>query len=338
MMMAGASGEAMDSTARPHIAVTRLLPGGALERLRTASHVVVHEEDRPPSRDELLALVRDADGLLCLLTERIDAEVLDAAPRLRVVSNYAVGVNNIDVAEATRRGILVTNTPDVLTEATADFTWALILAACRRLGEGERLVRAGAWRGWSPTQLLGADVYGKTLGIVGLGRIGRAVARRAGGFAMPVLHHTQHPVDPAVERSLGARPVALDDLLRAADVVSLHVPYTPATHHLVDAARLRLMRPSAYLVNTARGPLVDEAALVEALRAGVIAGAGLDVYEREPALTPGLVELPNVVLAPHLGSATVEARTAMADLAAENLLAALAGRRPPHPVNPEVLA
>jgi glyoxylate reductase len=338
MMVAGASAEAMDSAVRPRIAVTRLLPGGALERLRTAGHVVVHEEDRPPSRDELLALVREADGLLCLLTERIDAEVLDAASRLRVVSNYAVGVNNVDVAAATRRGILVTNTPDVLTEATADFTWALILAACRRLGEGERLVRAGAWRGWSPTQLLGADVYGTTLGIVGLGRIGRAVARRAAGFAMPVLHHTQRPVDPAVEQSLGARPVALDDLLRAADVVSLHVPYTPATHHLVDAARLHLMKPSAFLINTARGPLVDEAALVEALRMGVIAGAGLDVYEREPALAPGLAELPNVVLAPHLGSATVEARSAMADLAAENLLAGLAGRRPPHPVNSEVLA
>ncbi len=322
---------------RPRIAVTRLLPGKALERLRAAGEVAVHEADRAPTREELRALVAQAEGLLCLITEQIDGALFDMAPRLRVVSNYAVGFNNVDVAEATRRGILVTNTPDVLTEATADFTWALILAAARRLGEGERLVRSGTWQGWGPMQLLGLDVYGKTLGIVGLGRIGQAVARRAAGFGMPILHHTHRPVDPAVEQELHARPTALDDLLRASDIVSLHVPYTPATHHLIDAARLRLMKPSAILVNTARGPVVDEAALAVALRDGVIAAAGLDVFEREPELAPGLIERPNAVLAPHLGSATVEARTAMADLAAENLLAGLAGRRPPRPVNPEVL-
>jgi glyoxylate reductase len=328
----------VEEPGQPRIVVTRVLPGGALERLRAAGETMLNEEDRPPMREELLRMVGEADGLLCLITERIDVEVFDAAPRLRVVSNYAVGVNNIDVDEATRRGIPVCNTPDVLTEATADFTWALILAVCRRLGEGERLVRAGAWRGWAPTQLLGADVYGKTLGIVGLGRIGQAVARRALGFGMGVLHYTRRPVDRAIEESLHAQPVELDDLLRRADIVSLNVPYTPETHHLLDARRLRLMKRSAFLVNTARGPIVDEAALVQALRDGVIAGAGLDVFEREPELAPGLTELENVVLAPHLGSATLEARTAMADLAAENLLAALAGRRPPHIVNPTVLS
>ncbi len=327
----------IESVACPRIAVTRLLPGGAIDRLRAAGDVTVHTADRAPTRDELRALARAADGLLCLLTERIDAALFDAAPRLRVVSNYAVGVDNVDVAEATRRGVLVTNTPDVLTEATADLTWALLLSACRRLGEGERLVRAGGWQGWAPMQLLGADVHGKTLGIVGLGRIGRAVARRAAGFGMVVLHHTRRPIDPAVERTLGARPAGLEELLRASDIVSLHVPHTPETHHLMDRERLRLMKRTAYLVNTTRGAVIDEAALVEALRDGTIAGAGLDVYEREPQLTPGLTALPNIVLAPHLGSATIEARTAMADLAAENLLAALAGRRPPHPVNPEVV-
>lgn len=327
----------MEQMTRPRIVVTRVLPGGALDRLRAAGDVVVNEEDRPPSRSELLALVRDADGLLCLITEHVDAEVLDAAPRLRVVSNYAVGINNVDVAAATRRGVLVANTPGVLTEATADFTWALILATCRRLAEGEQLIRSGSWRGWAPAQLLGADVHGRTLGIIGWGRIGQAVARRAVGFRMPVLYHTRRTVDSAVDWTGVARQAPLEDLLRQADVVSIHVPYLADTHHLIDAARLRQMKRTAFLINTARGSIVDEVALVEALRSGVIAGAGLDVFEHEPALAPGLIELPNVVLAPHLGSATVEARTAMADLAVENLLAALAGRRPPHPVNPEVL-
>jgi len=299
---------------RQRIAVTRLLPGGALDRLRTAGNVAVHTDDRAPTRDEVVALARDADGLLCLLTERIDAALFDATPRLRVVSNYAVGVDNIDVAEATRRGILVTNTPDVLAEATADLTWALLLAACRRLGEGERLARSGEWRGWAPMQLLGADVYGMT-----------------------ILHHTRRPVDAAVERALGARSVGLEELLRESDIVSLHVPHTAETRHFINGERLRLMKRSAYLVNTARGAVIDEAALVDALRDGIIAGAGLDVYEHEPRLTPGLLTLENVVLAPHLGSATIEARTAMAGLAADNLLTALAGLRPPHPVNSDAL-
>ncbi len=322
---------------RPRIVVTRVLPGRALERLSAAGDMLLHEEDRAPTRRELLAYVREADALLCLITERIDDEVFDAAPRLRIVSNYAVGVNNIDIAAATRRGILVTNTPNVLTETTADFTWALILAVCRRLGEGERLVRSGEWTGWSPMQLLGSYVYGKTLGIIGFGRIGQAVARRAAGFGMPVLYHSHRPADPDVERSLNARHAVLDDLLREADIVSIHVPLTSETQHMIYAARLGLMKPTAFLVNTARGPIVDEAALVQALHNGVIAGAGLDVFAREPELEPGLVDLPNAVLAPHLGSASVEARTAMADLAAENLISALADRRPPHPVNPEVL-
>jgi glyoxylate reductase len=330
--------DAVTGRSRPRIVVTRVLPGQAVQRLRAAGDVLLHEEDRAPTRQELLSHVKDADALLCLITERIDDEVFDAAPRLRIVSNYAVGVNNIDISAATRRRILVTNTPNVLTETTADFTWALILAVCRRLGEGERLVRAGEWTGWSPMQLLGSDVHGKTLGIIGFGRIGQAVARRAAGFGMPVQYYSRQPADPAVERLLNARAVALDELLREADIVSIHVPLTAETQHLIDAERLGLMKPSAFLVNTARGPIVDEAALVQALRNGVIAGAGLDVFEREPELEDGLVDLPNSVLAPHLGSASVEARTAMADLAAENLISALAGRRPPHPVNPEVLS
>lgn len=317
--------------------VTRPLPDPGTSPLRAAGLVVrQHEVDRPPTRSELLAGVADAAAVVCLLTDRIDAELLTAAPALRVVANVAVGFDNIDVTACTARGVVATNTPGVLTEATADLTWALLLAAARRLGEGERLVRAGEWEGWSPTQLVGQPVHGRTLGIVGLGAIGTAVARRAAGFGMTVLH-TSRSAHPAAEAETGAVRVALDELLRRSDVVSIHCPLTDETRHLLDAAALARMKPTAVLVNTARGAVVDEAALVDALRQGRLGAAGLDVYEREPALAPGLAELDNVVVLPHLGSATTDTRAAMVELACANVVAVLAGSTPPTPLNPDVL-
>ena len=265
-----------------------------------------------------------ADALVCLLLDRIDEAALRRMPRVRVVANCAVGVDNIDVAAATRAGVVVTNTPDVLTEATAELAFALVLAAARRLGEGERLVRSGQWSGWALDQLLGIQLAGKTFGIVGFGRIGRAVARRAEGFGMRVIH---------TSRSGG---VSVDELFATADVVSLHCPLTPETRHLVNAERLRLMKPTAILVNTARGGCVDDGALVEALTAGRIFAAALDVYNHEPAIDPRLLTCPRLVLAPHIGSATTETRTAMAQLCADAVIAVLSGRRPANIVNPEV--
>ncbi len=271
---------------------------------------------------------------MVLLTERIDGELLDAAgPQLRVVANYAVGYDNVDVAECSRRGIAVTNTPDVLTEATADLTWALLLACGRRIAEGDRWLRARRPWIWAPEFLLGVELRGRALGIVGFGRIGQAVARRAPGFGMTVLYTAAHRLEAARERELEVAWRDLDALLAEADVVSLHVPLRPETRHLIDAARLRRMKPGAILLNTARGPLVDEAALASALQAGELFAAGLDVFEREPEVHPDLLDCDNATLVPHLGSATVETRTAMGLRAAENLLAALDGRRPPHLVN-----
>jgi glyoxylate reductase len=292
-----------------------------------------HPHDQPPTRGELRRHVGDADALLCMLTERIDAELLDGAPRLQVVANFAVGYDNIDVRAASDRGVVVTNTPDVLTEATADLTWALLLAVARRIGEGDRLVRSGRWEGWGPTQLLGAPVHGATLGIVGLGQIGRAVARRANGFAMDVRYHNRRRDRPA-EVDTGATFVELDELFESADIVSLHAPLNDSSRHLVDAVALQRMKPTALLVNTARGPLVDEAALVDALRAGEIAGAALDVFEREPLVEAGLRELDQVVLSPHLGSATSSARAAMVRRCCDNIVAVLGGRPPLTPVEP----
>ena len=273
----------------------------------------------------------EADAMITLLTERVDAALLDAAPRLRVVANYAVGFDNVDVAAATARGICVANTPDVLTEATADLAFALALAAARRLGEGERLVRAGRWTGWAPDQLLGVDVWGRTLGVVGLGRIGQAVARRGRGFGMDVVYAGPREVPGA-----DARRVDLDDLFAVADVVSLHCPLTPATRGLVDARRLARMKPTAVLVNTARGPLVDEAALAAAVAAGRLAGAGLDVFAEEPRVHPALLACERVVLAPHIGSATTTARARMGELCAGAVRAVLAGERPANLVNTDV--
>lgn len=322
-------------TAAPSVLVTRPLPSPGVTPLRAAGLDVEQlPRDEPPTRDQLLRAVAGRAALLCLLTERIDAGVLDAAgPGLKVVANLAVGYDNVDVAAAAERGVVVTNTPGVLTEATADLTWALLLAAARRVVEGDARMRRGRWAGWSPTELLGAPVHGATIGIVGLGTIGAAVARRARGFGMTVLYHNRG-VNEAAERELGARRVPLDELWGRADVVSLHAPLNEASRHLVDTAALARMKPTAILVNTARGALVDEAALVVALREGAIAAAGLDVYEREPRLAGGLAELPNVVLAPHVGSATTQARSAMVRLCCENILAVLGGRPALTPVVP----
>jgi glyoxylate reductase len=306
--------------------------------IQDAFSVTGGEQDRPLERDALLRGIAGAEILLCLLTETIDAAVIDAGPRLRVISNMAVGVDNIDVAAATARGILVTNTPGVLTDATADLAWALILSTVRRVVEGDSMVREGRFQRWSPFMLLGRSVAGATLGIV---RIGQAVARRALGWDMKVIYTRSSGPLPAGQTPAGADwqyRASLDDLLREADIVSLHVPLTPGTRHLIGTRELALMKPGAYLVNTARGPVVDEPALVEALRSGHLGGAGLDVYEREPELAPGLAALPNAVLLPHLGSATVETRGRMAELAALNAIAAVRGEPVPHPVNPEVLA
>ena len=298
--------------------------------LRTAGlDVDMRPESTPIPRAELLTAVSGAAALVSLMSDRVDAELLDAAgPRLRVVANFAVGHDNIDVTECTRRGVVVTNTPDVLTGATAEHAFALLLAVARRLREGDQLVRSGDWAGWEPTQLLGRQVSGSVLGIVGLGRIGAAVAARARAFGMEVLYHNRRPA-PELERATGARMASFAELLSNSDFVSLHCPLTPATHHLVDADALALMKPTAVLVNTARGAIVDEAALITALSTGALWGAGLDVFEHEPRLTPGLAELPNVVLAPHTGSATEAARDAMARLCAEAVVTELGGGLPP---------
>jgi glyoxylate reductase len=299
--------------------VTRQLPGQALDRLRAAHEVEVWPERLPPTHDQLTERVAGIDGLLSLLTDRIDAPLIERAPSLRAISNYAVGYDNVDLEAATARGIRVGNTPDVLTEATADLAFALLLAAARRLPEAAAAVRGGDWLTWEPGRLLGADVHGATLGIVGMGRIGRAVARRAEGFEMTVLDTGRTPLRELLERS---------------DFVSLHCPLTPRTHHMIDASALTSMRPTAILINTARGPIVDHRALADALRDGAIAGAALDVTDPEP-LPPDdpLLGAPNLIVVPHIGSATTATRTRMADLAVENLLAGLEGRQMPHQVN-----
>ena len=314
--------------------ITRPIPEPAPGLIgRFADRLEINPDDRSLTADELCAAVRGCDGVLCLLTDAIDARVLEAAKGCKVFANMAVGYNNIDLAAATRLGIAVTNTPGVLTEATADLTWALILAVARRVVEGDEEMRAGRFPGWGPNYMLGGDVAGATLGLIGPGRIAEAVAARAQGFRMRLLHCGRRD-SPGLE-ALGSRPATLDELLAESDFVSLHVPLTPETHHLIDAGALKAMKPGAYLINTSRGPVVDEVALVEALRSGRIAGAGLDVYEGEPAMAPGLADCPNAVLLPHLGSATRDTRAAMSRIAAENLMAALRGDRPTNLLNPE---
>lgn len=314
------------------ILVTAKLPGDAAELLRAAHEVDLYGGPLPLPRAELLERVRQADALLCLLSEPIDAEVFDAAPGLKVVANYAVGTNNIDLELARKRGIRVCNTPDVLTETTAELAFALTLAACRRIVEGDSFVRAGHFTGWAPELFLGRDVYGSTVGVIGMGRIGQAYARRAKACGASVLYYNRSRLPGEIEDPLGAELVTIDELLQESDFVSLHCPLTPETRGLLDAERLALMKPTAYLINTARGPVVDEAALVAALREGKLAGAGLDVYEREPELAEGLAQLENVVLAPHTGSATIKTRSRMAKMCAQDILSVLEGNEPKHPV------
>lgn len=320
----------------PKILITRTLPEEALVLAQARATVDLYRGPHPLPKAELISRLRDRAGLICLITETIDAEVL-SAPALKVVANVAVGYNNIDVAAATARGIVVTNTPDVLTETTADFAWALLMATARRVVEGDQYVRAGKFTQWEWELLWGTDVHGKTLGILGFGRIGKAMARRARGFGMRVLYHDTVRADAAAERELGATYVDKATLLKESDFVTLHALLSPETRHLIGAAELRQMKRTAYLINASRGPCVNEADLAQALKEGRIAGAGLDVYEEEPKVQPGLLSLPNVVLAPHIASASRETRVGMATLAVENCLAVLEGKTPPTPVNPEVL-
>jgi glyoxylate reductase len=325
----------MPSEGVARFAITGRVPESAVEMLRAAGEVAMAEAEAALPRAELLELVAGAEAILTLLHDRVDAELLDAAgPGLLCVANVAVGYDNVDLAAAERRDVAVANTPGVLDGATADLTIGLILSASRRFGEGERLIRSGAPWAWSMSFMLGHDLRGKLLGIVGLGAIGRRVAERARGFGMRIAYSGRRAADPEVAAALEAERMELDELLGAADVVSLHCPLTEETRHLLSARRLALMRPGTILVNAARGPIVEEAALVEALRAGSLGAAALDVYEHEPRVHPGLLELENVTLVPHLGSATVETRAAMAELAAANAIAAVRGEPLPTPVPP----
>jgi glyoxylate reductase len=319
------------------VAVTRVIPEVGLQRLREAAEVRLWEEELPPSAEELAALLRGCDGALTLLTDEITGAVLDREPQLKVISNFAVGYDNVDVPAATARGVAVCNTPEVLTETTADFAWALLMASARRVVEGADYVRAGRWRTWGPKLLLGRDLTGATLGIIGFGRIGREVAKRARGFEMTTLVYDERR-DEAAERELGVAYRPFDDLLRESDFVTLHVALTPETERMIGARELELMKPTAILVNAARGPVVDTDSLVRALSEGTIGGAALDVTDPEPLPADHpLIALPNALIVPHMASATVATRDRMAELAAENLLAVLGGEQPPYIVNPEVL-
>ncbi len=313
------------------VVVTGKIPAGGLERLKAEHDVTSWDSEDAISREELLTMVAGADAIVSLLTEKIDGELLDAAgPQLKSVSNVAVGYNNIDVPACEQRGVIVTNTPGVLTDATADIAMSLILMATRRLGEGERVIRSQTPWQWGMFYMLGMGLQGRQLGIVGMGQIGIATARRAKAFGMNIAYTRRSPLEDHVIQELDAKFMTMDELIETSDVLSLHCPYSPATHHLISENQLARMKNSAYLVNTARGPIVDEDALVQALKSGQIAGAGLDVFENEPTVHPGLLELDNAVLIPHLGSATVETRAAMADIAATNALAILAGNTAPN--------
>ena len=317
---------------RPTLYVSRLLPDLVMAIVRERFQLVQNPHDVLPAPPVLREGLCQADAAIVTLGDRIDSETILAATRLKILANYAVGYNNIDLAAARQRGLIVTNTPDVLTDATADLTWALILATARRVVEGDALARSGAWTGWSPTQLLGAEVTGKTLGIIGMGRIGQAVAHRSVGFRMPVRYHTRQPLaTSSLSREWEHR--SLQDLLGEADVVTIHVPLTSATQHLIGARELAWMRPTAFVINTARGPIVDETALADALNAGIIAGAGLDVYEQEPTIHSALAKLKQVVLLPHLGSATLHARVQMGMVCLENIQAVLDGRPAPNEIH-----
>ncbi|MBS4026178.1 MAG: D-glycerate dehydrogenase [Clostridia bacterium] len=321
-----------------NVYVTRRIPEPAIALLREHCHVEVNPEDRELTREELLAKVKGRNAVLCLLTGVIDGEVMDAAgSQCKIFANYGVGYNNINVDEATNRGIMITNTPGVLTEATADLAWALLFATARRVVEADKFLRAGKFVGWGPMMFLGLDITGKKLGIIGAGRIGRNFAKKAVGFDMKILYYSNKP-DHAFEKETGASFVDLETLLQEADFVSIHTPLTPATRHLIGEKELKLMKKTAVLINTARGPVVDEKALVTALKNRELWGAGLDVFEHEPELEPGLAELDNVVIIPHIASATIETRTNMGLMAVRNIIAAMKGEEPPTLVNKEVLS
>ena len=322
--------------ARPKVLATRPLFPAAQEILNANCEVDYWTEPERISKEELFRRVSDKEGLVCLLTEKVNEELLAVAPKLRIAANVAVGYDNITVADCTKRGVAATNTPGVLDETTADFAWTLLMAVARRLGEGEALARSGNWKNWDLDQLVGTDVWGKTLGIVGFGRIGRAVARRASGFQMKVIYTDAVRPAEEVEKELKVEFRGMNALLAESDFISVHVPLLPETRGLFDLPKFHRMKPTAFLINTSRGPVVDEAALVAALESGKIAGAGLDVYENEPFIHPGLKRA-NVVLAPHIASASLETRTKMACIAAENVVALFTGQRPPNVLNPEVL-
>lgn len=323
---------------KPRVFVTMRIPEEGLRLLAEYAKVEVSDYKGVIPKDLLCKKAYGVDAIVSMLADRIDKEVFDAVgPNLKVVANYAVGVNNIDVEEATRRGIMVTNTPGVLTETSADLAWALMMAVARRVVEADRFVREGKFKGWDPMLLLGTDIYGATLGIIGFGRIGQAVARRALGFKMRCLYYSRRRADAQTEKELGANYVNLETLLKESDFVTLHVPLTKETFHLIDEEQLRLMKKEAYLINTARGPVVNEKALVKALKEGWIRGAALDVFENEPEVEPELLKMDNVVLAPHIGSASYATRSKMSIMVAENLIKALNGEVPPNLVNAEVL-
>ena len=313
--------------------VTRQIPQKGLEMLKARFEVEIGASDRNLSRREICEGTKDADALVCLLSDAIDEEILSGAKKLKIIANYAVGYNNINVEYAKEHGIFVTNTPGVLTETTADLTWALMLSVARRIVEADKFTRSGKFKGWEPELMLGSDVFGKTLGVIGAGRIGQAVMKRAIGFGMRVIYYSKSRLPLDIESNLNASYVSLEKLLKEADFVSLHVPLTKNTYHMIGEDQLSLMKRTAYLINTARGPVVDEEALVKFLKEKRIAGAALDVFENEPLLTPGLTELDNVVITPHIGSASKETREKMSVIVAENVIVALEGKIPPNCVN-----
>ncbi|MDO9534489.1 MAG: D-glycerate dehydrogenase [Bacillota bacterium] len=321
---------------RPKVVITRKMPEEGLRLLDGKYTINLNEKDRPVTRNELKELLFDASALLCMLNDTVDEAILKGAPKLKIVSNLAVGTNNVDLKACTRMGIVVTNTPGVLTEATADLTFALLLAVTRRIVEGDRFIRDGKFDGWDPLLFVGGDLYGKTLGIIGMGRIGQAVARRARGFGMKIVYNNRKPVSEETARLLEASYAPLEEVIRQADFLTLHLPYYPEVHHLINGERLKIMKPGAYLINTARGAHLDEKSLVEHLKEKRIAGAALDVFENEPELAPSLTGLDNVVLVPHLGSASAHTRKKMAVMAAESICDLLDGRKPERVVNREV--
>jgi len=323
------------SADKPRVLVTREVFDETLDYLRLHCEVIDNQRDEPYSPEKLGRALTECDGLMCALTDKVDAVLLAAAPKLKAVANIAVGYNNIDVPACTARGVMATNTPGVLDDSTADLAWTLMLGTARRITEVERRIRNGEWTGWQLKQWLGVDVHHATLGIVGMGRIGQAIARRALGFEMKVIYHNRKPIAPDLERKCNATYVSFDELLAQSDFIVLQVPYSPQTHHLIGAAQLKQMKPTAILINSTRGGVVDDAALIDVLKKGGIRAAGLDVYENEPKLNPEFLKLDNVVLAPHVGSSTEATRKAMAMLAAQNLVAALQGRLPPNLINPE---